>query len=178
MAIAVSLWFDSDLETRVRELWRELAATGVESSLYNGKYRPHITLGIWSIASVEELEADLRAWVVDQRRFEVEFRSVGLFPEGNGLACLQPLVTAPLLALQREAHSLASRLGATASPYFEPGSWVPHCTMAWEVSRERILEVADFLLRTPLPLKGNIAAIGVIETPAEVELRRFDLRPY
>ena len=101
---------------------------------------------------------------------------MGLFPEGNGVAFIQPLVTAALLTLQREAHAIASRHGVPASPYFAPDGWVPHCTMAWKVARERVLEAAGFLLGRTLPLRGTVAAIGVIDTPAEVELRRFELR--
>src|SRR5436309_12647153 len=109
MAIGVSLWFDTELERRVRELWQEIAAAGVSSSLFDGRYRPHITLGAWEIGRLEELEGALRPWVADKQPFEVEFRSVGLFPGGDGVVFLQPLVTVALLTLQREAFALASR---------------------------------------------------------------------
>jgi len=47
--------------------------------------------------------------------------------------------------------------------------------MAWEVPREKILQAAALLLGR-LSIKGTVAAVGVIDTPAEVELKRFDLR--
>lgn len=177
MAIGVSLWFDPELEARVREVWRELAEAGIDSSLFDGRYRPHITLGIWNIASLAELEGALSEWVADRRSIDVEFRSVGLFPEGNGITFLQPVFSSALLALQRDCHALVSRLGPSASPYFQPDGWVPHCTCAWDVPRGQILSAASIILDGTLPLKGSGVAIGMIDTPAEVELSRFELNP-
>ena len=176
MAIAVSLWFDTALEARVRELWRELAAAGVGSSLFDGRYRPHITLGVCEIARLDELEAALHVWVAGKQPFGVQFQSVGLFPGGEGVVFLQPTATAALRTAQGEIFALVSSLGAQASPYFDPDRWVPHCTMAWGVPRDRVLKAADILLEKALPLEGTIAALGMIDTPAEVELRRFDFR--
>ena len=175
MAIAVSLWFDAELEARIRALWQKLAMAGIHSSLFDGRYRPHITLGAWEFGPRAELEAALRVWLADKVRFGVEFPSVGLFPDDDGVVFLQPHVTTALLALQREAFTLVSRLGNPASPYFDPGRWVPHCTMAWGVPREKILQAAALVLGR-LSIKGTVAAVGVIDTPAEVELKRFDLR--
>jgi hypothetical protein len=46
--------------------------------------------------------------------------------------------------------------------------------MAWQVSREEIFHAVD-LLRVSLPLGGQAVAVGLIDTPAEVELKRFEL---
>lgn len=176
MAIGVSLWFDADLETRVRDLWRALSEAGIDSPLFDGRYRPHITLGVWEAVQHQDLQEAIHPRVRDWRKFGVEFRSIGLLPEGDGVVFLQPLVTDALLAIQREAFMIASTLGVPTLPYYAPGCWIPHCTMAWHVSRDRILKAADLLLADALPLKGTATAVGIVDTPAEIELRRFELQ--
>src|SRR5262245_20063963 len=174
MAIAVSLWFDLELETRMRRLWSDLGAAGINSSLFDGRYRPHITLGVWDIRTEADLERALISWLADKRKFSVDFRSIGIFPDGNGVVFLQPLVSSALLGFQREAYALGSRFGVPASTHCDPDRWVPHCTMAWQVTREEVLRAVD-LLRLALPVEGTVAAVGMIDTPAEVELKRIEL---
>ena len=46
MPYAISAWFDSDTESRVRSIWEDLHKHQVDSTLGQGSYRPHITLAV------------------------------------------------------------------------------------------------------------------------------------
>jgi 2'-5' RNA ligase len=173
LAIGLTLWFDEELERRLRDLWRELEALGVRSHLYNGLYRPHVTLSIWETARLSELEADLRRLVASRPRFPLRFTGVGEFDDEETAVFLRPEAEC-LPELQRTVHELAAPFGVLTSRYYLPDHWIPHCTMAWRVAVEQFQTAREAMrARESLP-SGLVTALGVVDTPAEVELERLE----
>ena len=58
MAFAVSLWFDDETEQYVRECWRVLHEENI-SSIFEGPYRPHVTLAVHDKLEVESFTSSL-----------------------------------------------------------------------------------------------------------------------
>lgn len=174
MALAVSLWFDTELEVRLRAVWQRLRDAGIDSPLYDGRYRPHVTLGIWESARSQAFEDRVASLGRTTLRFDIHFAAIGMFPDAGALF-LQPVVTPALLDLHHRTHASARDLGVPATPYYEPGAWMPHATVAAMLTHAQLLRACAALLGEPLPLAGEVAALGVVDTPAEVELRRCDL---
>jgi 2'-5' RNA ligase len=172
LAIGLTLWFDEELERRLRDLWRELEALGVRSHLYNGLYRPHVTLSIWETGRLSELEAELRTHVASRERFQLGFAGVGEFPEET-VVYLRP-VADELPELQRTVHELAVSFGVLASRYYHPDHWIPHCTMAWRVPVEQSHRAREAMRAHATLPSGLVTALGVVDTPAEVELERLE----
>jgi len=175
MALAVSMWFDAALELELLRLWQELADAGVSSRQYDGRYRPHVTLGIWDTDRLDAVEMECHALVEDRTPFRIDFPSVGLFPGDKGVVFLHPFVSDGLMALHRDTHERMRALGPPAVPYYDKDRWVPHCTMAIDVPREQGFVVADRLLDFRPPLGGDVVALGIIDTPAEIERARISI---
>ena len=177
MATAVSLWFDPALETRIRELWSELARLEICTILHRGPYRPHITLGVWEINPEPQCEAELRKTAQALRSVPISFNSIGLFPGEEGVAFLAPVVTAALLGIHGQIHSCMGQFQAPTVPYYRPGAWTPHCTMSWQTTPQQALRAAAQLMTDFKNLRGEVAAIGLIEIPAEIERCCIQLLP-
>src|SRR5438552_4491599 len=137
MAIAASLWFDDGLEAAIRALWGEAARQGISDSQHRGPDCPHITLGVWQPFDDRRFHGALQERLGDVPALDLVFGAVGGFPTDPGVVYLQPGVTEALGRLRRDVHEVADALGARwASPY-PPGTWFPHCTIAWQLDPDR-----------------------------------------
>ncbi len=177
MAIGVSLWFDRALEDRVRGLWRGVAERGWSRRLHEGPYRPHVTLGVWERLDLPRLVPALRGALASAGSFPIAFGSVGTFPGGEGVAFLAPCMSARLFELHRQVHALGTEHGTGAFAYYVPDAWIPHCTIAWNATPEAVLDSVAWLAALDLPWEGRAEAVGVIDTPAEIELFRVPIGP-
>ena len=174
MRVALSLWFDEALERQIYELWQQVEQKGISSILYDGRFRPHITLGIWEFPDHENIIAPLRKLLSDVPPLQIRFESVGNFPGTEGVVFLAPIVTATLINLHSKVFSLASAKGDSVSEYYRPGAWVPHCTCAYKISPSEVLTATQVCLQQALPLEGEAASLGIIQTPEEIELDRVE----
>ena len=175
MAIAASLWFDDGMEAAVRVLWGEVARRGISDQLHRGPYRPHITLGVWHSLADEPFRSALQNLLRDEPTLDVALGAVGEFPGAEGVVYLQPGISEPLVRLRRRVHEVAESLGGRwASPH-PSVPWFPHCTIAWRLDSGASRKALDFLSSIALPIRGWGVAVGIVDTPAEIELHRVSL---
>ena len=175
MAIAVSAWFDSPTEDSVRGIWSQLASRGISSLLHDGPYRPHVTLGIYEELHVPEFSKALREAVIDVEPFECQMPLIGLFPNKPVVGFLGVTQTAGLNHLHQNVHQLMARFGTSPRPYYLPDNWNPHCSLAPDLSSESLGDFLQVAKELKLPLKASINRIGIIDTPAEMELESIKL---
>lgn len=64
--------------------------------------------------------------------------AVGTFPTAEGVVFLLPAVTVELLSVHARLHSRLEQAGLTVNPYYLPGRWIPHCTVATDLRPEAV----------------------------------------
>ena len=101
---------------------------------------------------------------------------VGEFENAPHVAWLGPRLDAALAALLCDVQALGSTHGSGAFTRQLVGAWNPHVTVAWGLSGEALAETLAMLRELRLPSHGTGVALGVIDTPAEIELERIELR--
>lgn len=170
MAYAVSLFFDEPTEAAVRHAWTRMAEAGVSSLLSDGPYHPHLTLAICSELDADALAPDLASLASTQDCFPVSLSYTGIFTGAEVTVFAAATVSQTLLTLHRRVHSLLRSHGAGPNPYYLPGRWNPHCSVARRITEEAIPRAVAVCLEMPLPLQGFAKRIGVIETPEENEI--------
>jgi hypothetical protein len=85
-------------------------------------------------------------------------------------------VTAELRTLHELVHSVLDEVVDGPVERHRPGRWEPHCTVAWRLDSRELPAVVSLLLAADaLPLEATITRIGLIETPAEIELASLRL---
>ncbi|WP_433160207.1 2'-5' RNA ligase family protein [Kribbella sp. CA-247076] len=129
MALAVCLLFDRRSDRLLRRLWDRLEDLGVPTlkSHTHGQHVPHLSLAVlreWDHDKVmKAVQPSLRDNAVD-----LYFDALGSFRRGR--VWLVPAVGVEVLQLQRDVVSAVLETGADLHRHYEPGRWVPHCTLA------------------------------------------------
>ncbi|MFI7064841.1 2'-5' RNA ligase family protein [Kribbella sp. NPDC050124] len=128
MALAVCLLFDRRSDRILRALWDRLEDLGVPTlkSHTHGRHVPHLSLAVlreWDQEKVTEAVQPLMDGPVS-----LYFDALGTFRRGR--AWLVPAVGVDVLELQEKAVSAVRETGADLHRHYEPGRWVPHCTLA------------------------------------------------
>ena len=72
-------------------------------------------------------------------------------------------MTAALLELQAGLHARFSRIGAAPWGHYRPSMWVPHCTLATDVTAERFTRALEVARRVALPIACRLVEIGIVE---------------
>ena len=68
------------------------------------------------------------------------------------------------------------RRDAQAIDYYVPDAWNPHCTVAWRLKKNELPEALALTSQAlNFPFIATVERLGVVNTPAEVELDCFEL---
>jgi hypothetical protein len=129
MSLSVCFLLDPHGEHAVRSLWSRLEAHGVPSlaTHTHGRHHPHVSYAVllrWDLQDVQ----DALAALPDRGPFPVVFQGMVAFPRGR--ACLAPSLPAAVVARQEAVSTALAATGALVHHHYEPGRWVPHCSLS------------------------------------------------
>ena len=175
MPFAVEMFFDETADKRVREVWDELAQANLTSSQIDGGYRPHVTLGVFEGYTSPKFEDGLRFFTEKRGEFPIKFDYLGVFPRTEGVVYFGAVVTGQLLSIHGEFTRHFAPLMMGIRPYYLPGSWVPHCTLAYGLSLAAIPAVVEVCSRSILPIIAQVKEIGLLEIPKHREVLTCEL---
>jgi 2'-5' RNA ligase len=155
---AVTLRLDPTAAARVTALWDRLGDAGLPD-LRTLSYAPHITLAILAeratglVDRVAEVSA---GW----RSLAVRFAALGLFPADPAVVWLAPVPDAGLLACQR---ALVDALpGEHLHPHYRPGAWVPHATLAEDLTASGLTEAVSLIADDWVPFDARLVQVDVV----------------
>ena len=158
----VELFFDASSESRIRDLSNQFASFG-SPIIRESSVRPHITLLACDSMDVTTASTFLERIATITPSFAVSLGSFGLFPAPLPVAFLAPKVTSDLLALQARIFAEFSSLAAGCSSLYSPEQWIPHCTLALELSPQHLGFALDACRTFGLPLACIASEIGLVE---------------
>jgi hypothetical protein len=144
---------------------RSLVPRGIPADPFVGELRPHVSLGVCEDLDAARFEPEFMAFAAATPTREVHFASVGLFPNGDaGVLFLAPVVTPDLLEMHDAFHRLFARYAVSPQSYYLPGNWVPHCSLALNIPRDRLAAAVDASSRSAgLPIRGCYESIGLMQ---------------
>jgi 2'-5' RNA ligase len=175
MPFAVEMFFDENADKLVRNVWNELAVAKLTSSMIDGGYRPHVTLGVFEGYTSPEFENEFRSFIGRRGVFSVKFDYLGVFPRPEGVVYFGAVVTGQLLSVHGEFTRHFASLMMGIRPYYLPGSWVPHCTLAYGLSVAAIPAAVEVCSRSVLPITAQVKEIGLVEIPKHREVLTCEL---
>jgi hypothetical protein len=161
MVAAVELYFDSVAERRIRKLWNALEEAGVQTlrDMLDGRHRPHLSLiGAESLDGLGVAKAlgSLRA----APPVSLKFDYIGQFL--GRVLWLGPVPDPQLLAHHADVHARLEAAGIEGFEVYQPGSWVPHCTLSMRVAHAN-LSTAIRLCMDVLPIHATVTGAGVAD---------------
>ena len=170
MPFAVELFFDPAAEQRVRDVWMELARAKVNSFMIDGQYRPHLTLGVLNEYASPAFENEFQRYTEKLEKISLKLDCLGIFPRPEGVVYLGAVVTDQLLSVHREFQNRFANLMTGVRPYYLPGNWIPHCTLAYGLSMEAIPTAIEVCSRVTFPISATVAEISLVEVPKHREV--------
>jgi hypothetical protein len=162
VALAVCLLFDGQSDRALRALWDRLETQGVPSlrSHTHGRHLPHVSFAVlrgWDLAAVTAALAGLP----DGGPLELSLDGVGLFRRGR--AWLLPGVSSHLVARQERVVNVLLETGAQLHKHYQPGMWMPHCSIAPRASLSQ-LPVLAAAVYDVLPLRVTLDRAALINS--------------
>jgi len=159
VAYAVELYFDAETEAAIREIWGRLAQAGLGDDLGALGFTPHISLGICENIDEQVFRDSLEQFASELLPLSVRFSSLGIFP--GEVLFLAPVTDVALLKAHREFYKIYAPYAEEPSPFYQPGQWVPHCTLTLNLRPEERAGSLSAALETRLPILGRCARIGL-----------------
>ncbi|MFG3419352.1 2'-5' RNA ligase family protein [Micromonospora sp. NPDC048063] len=161
MVAALELYLDTDATRRIRVLWDALEAEGVQSmrSLLEQRHRPHVSLAVAPRFDPERVAAALRGTVV-AAPLRLSFQHAGQFV--GRVLWLGPTPTAELLAHHAEVHGRLAEAGIGLVEHYQPGRWVPHCTLSMRVPNALMAAAVRRCLEV-LPLEATVVGAALTD---------------
>ncbi len=176
MGYAVELICDPESERAVCEIWDGLGAALGKPSLSELGARPHVSLAVYSDdLDVTGFSKQLHEFAGSVAAFEFKLSSVGTFPGSEGVVFLAPAATRQLLAVHTRFHEVFSQYDASGMACYLPGNWVPHCTVAIDLTAPEVTEAMAHCREAFQPVTGRFQEIGLVEFRPVKELYTFKL---
>ena len=176
MPHAIEMSFGPVSEEKVRDIWRELARRGVSSYMRDCGARPHISLAVFDELDPEDAERKLSAFAAEVSPFPVLLSNLGVFSGDLSVLFLGPVVSAELIGAHRKVHELFARDRPSEWEHYLEEKWIPHCTLALDLSREMVPRAVESCMAVHLPIEATVTEIGLIEFRPVKELFSFNLR--
>lgn len=179
MPFAVELYFDPSTEVSIRGAWTAIDEAGISASMPKGGYRPHVSLGVCNHLKSKAFEKELSTFAESITPFRLSLSNIGIFPTSEGVIFLGVTVTDQLLNIHRRFHKIFKKHAQEKREYYAVGRWTPHCTLAFGLSEEQIVEAVTICRQIALPILAKVKEIGVVKvSPTSCQtLHVCDLNP-
>ncbi len=165
MGYAVELYFDQDSEKMIMDLFGRL-----ESECLNYNARPHISLSVHEDIDVDECIKMVREVFSDVRKIPLRLSSVGVFKGESNVLFIAPDANDLLTDLHSKFHTLLQNSTISTSEYYSPESWVPHCTIDFDIPLEGLGDKEKIAHENFHPFQAQIAGVGIVKFKPFVEI--------
>jgi len=163
MPFAVEMYMDAGSDAAIRRTWSALAEAGIKSAMLDAGYRPHVSLGVCEELEVDGLARELAFFAKWLPPFALTLSSVGIFPGRDHVIFLGVTMTPELLSINDDFHGFFGKYAKAQREHYQIGKWVPHCTLAFDLSDDVIGKATEVCRCMPLPILGRIEEVGVAE---------------
>jgi 2'-5' RNA ligase len=169
MAFVLELQFDSPSEMLIKGLMQQLGEIGLPSNLLTKNVSPHLTLlsseTLLDASTLEKLDKLLES----QTMLSLHAVSLGTFANEQGVLCLGVVATFALLAFHQSVHACVPHKDYQPHLYYLPDRWVPHITLATNLTKAQMGEAVAKLELT-LPQGLRVSHLALVRYPAPLKL--------
>ena len=162
MAYAITLLFDPETEKQLAQFWILFDQAGIPKK-EQPRIRPHITLCIFEEIACADCECRISEIASDFGLLTLTLDHLGIFHQQNNVLFIAPTPNAQLLAMQKHVFEEISAFATQPWKMYQPGTWVPHCTLANDLNDADLIRAVTLSLQISLPIEAQIAEIGIIQ---------------
>lgn len=162
MDYAIILTFDQLVEKELWQLAGELAGKTGNKAFVEAQIQPHLTLAEFStdlLADVSQTMHRLSSQLLQP--IQLKLASAGFFPDNMSVLYLAPIVDEQLLNLHRLVNNALEPLCREFPPLYREENWVPHCTLALDLTSDELLAASLALGQAYRPLTARAAGLSL-----------------
>ena len=175
MAYAVVFYFDEMSEIPILNVWNELGKDNLSSPTQTRTIRPHMTLAIYNSINCSECKSEINLFSAKSGILNIQADHFGIFPQPSSVIFIAPPSNKKLMVFHDKIHQmLRGKVGGSLKMY-QPGNWVPHCTLAQDIKIIDLPAAIKICMRMKLPLDLMITQVGVVEFEPIIPLFEIDL---
>lgn len=160
MPYAVQLDLDADTNAALDGLAERLEALPGLATIRQLGDVHHLSLCVCDTIDRDGLDADLARFVSKNGPLDIHLGPVGIFTGETSVLFLAPVVTDDLLALHRRFHAAFAELAGWA--YYHPSHWVPHVTLAMEMTPDALAAAVAVVRAHWAPMAARLDALRLI----------------
>lgn len=170
----LSIYFDEQTEKRLQGFIRRVAEVTGDTFMLDNQVPPHITVAAVETKHEDALIAHVEELVKKFEAGEIKWVSVGTF--STQVIYVQPVLNAYLHNLSTLLSQELGQIEETiCSPYYEPFSWLPHCTIAKRLTKEQMVQAFQVLQNYFTPMDGRVVRIGIAKTNPHRDIKVWEL---
>ena len=162
MRYSTELYFDHDSEDKIKKYLEIIKREGIENLFYNLGASPHLSLAVYN-DNIDYLGLIKKLKKFQLSKMNISFKNIGYFCSDENAIFLSPKINNELLDLHKRYHEDFKEYIKHELEYYLPKNWVPHCSMAFEVSNEDFIKALRILKDNFEPLDVTIEKIGFIK---------------
>jgi hypothetical protein len=127
----------------------------------------HITLALYDELDVPRMVEILAGVVESIQKTAIQLPALGVFPGEQSALFVAPYVTADLLLIHKRYHQLTAACGH-GRPYYHPGSWFPHATLAVNLSQHELEAAFGTVSGRWTPISAKLTSLRLVRfSPVE-----------
>ncbi len=155
--------FDRVTEQRIKNVWQQLKDHSISSYAFEVEdRRPHLTIASYNNLNLTEFIRQMNESYNDMHPLEITFNTIGSFLN-SGTLFLSPTVTRELIEFHSNHHKCFHSFHDNPDSLYMPGKWVPHCTIANRLSKEKLSEAFRFCIEREGTFVGQISEVALID---------------
>ncbi len=160
MPYAIECYLDEKSSEIIRNIWTQLELNHINT---DKGVKPHVSLMIYEEIPIENFKEKLLEFSKNIKPINILLSSLGLFCINSPVLFLSPVVSHDLLELHSFFNNFFKEYKDHAWQYYLPGKWVPHCTLALDITWDDVKKAMEICKKITLPLQVTLNRIGILE---------------
>lgn len=177
MPYALVIYFNKQSEKPIRNLWKRIARADITSSLPDSGIRPHLTLSVFDKIECLPCEHELEDFVQRMQVLNLEASHFGVFSNPQPVVFIAPTPTRDLILFHQKVIDSLFLDPSSTKKMYQPGKWVPHCTVALDFERDKLSQIMKICIELPLPFNLQPTQVGVVGFQPITPIFDFNLKP-
>ena len=171
----ISIYFDETTEKVIRSYMKQIAKYTGNHAMLDGNVPPHITISAFQTDSEAQARKVFERITGNVSAGELQWVSVGTFlPK---VIYLAPVLNEYLQQLSEITYiEVMKEEGVSLTGNYRPFAWMPHATLAKQLTREQMKNAFEVMQNQFGPFKSHVTKIGLAKTNPYTDLEIFEIK--
>lgn len=170
----ISVYFDKKTENRIQSYINDVASKCGNMFMIDNQVPPHITISSFETLQESSVAEVLDSAISNMKRDKISWVTVGTFP---AVIFIQPVLNEYLHNLSSTIYEKIEKIPDTkVSKYYKPFHWLPHATIAKQLTEVEMRAAFDVLQKSFEMFEGEIVRIDLAKKNPYRVIKSWELK--